>query len=224
MDFVQLNLGGGKERKERFYNLDLRKEPDVDVIADLSRNMPVRSSCCSLIYSAHFLEHLEWDDGRRFLEECYRCLKPGGCLRLLLPDFEKILSAYVNRDVDFFSVVESYLNEYDFPYYEAVYNHPEKVLEQRSAKDLPPPWHTSDEKKNRRKVKLRLRKYKFLIEFIDWFVHQYGEHKTLYDEESIIDLLQGIGYVSVERSSFKKDLDIDEQLRRGTEMYFEAQK
>jgi len=39
-----------------------------------------------LIYCSHTLEHLEVGAGYRFLSECFRVLKPGGVLRVALPN------------------------------------------------------------------------------------------------------------------------------------------
>lgn len=38
------------------------------------------------IYSSHMLEHLYFEQARTVLRECYRVLRPGGILRLALPD------------------------------------------------------------------------------------------------------------------------------------------
>ncbi|RMF27281.1 MAG: hypothetical protein D6765_07785 [Bacteroidetes bacterium] len=54
------------------------------------------------IHCEHFLEHLSQEDAIRFLGECHRLLEPGGSLRLILPDAEKYLRAYANRNLAFF--------------------------------------------------------------------------------------------------------------------------
>src|SRR2546423_1722268 len=43
------------------------------------------------IYAGHFLEHLSKEDGAFFLRECYRVLKPGGRLGVLVPDMQQIM-------------------------------------------------------------------------------------------------------------------------------------
>ena len=62
------------------------------------------------------IEHLNWNDGISLLKECYRCLKFGGQLRLLFPNFKKIMKAYVDNDKEFFSDILDYLNN-DYLYY-----------------------------------------------------------------------------------------------------------
>lgn len=40
----------------------------------------------------------------KILSECYRILKPGGIIRLSTPDLDLLLNAYINNDMDKFSV------------------------------------------------------------------------------------------------------------------------
>ena len=46
------------------------------------------------IFSSHFLEHLFRKDADHLLRECYRVLKPGGILRISVPDLEYAVSLY----------------------------------------------------------------------------------------------------------------------------------
>jgi SAM-dependent methyltransferase len=63
-------------------------------IHDLRRPFPWRSGSADAIYSSHTLEHLTREQGRRFLRECHRVLRPGGVIRLAVPDVRLILKAY----------------------------------------------------------------------------------------------------------------------------------
>jgi hypothetical protein len=56
-------------------------------------------------------------------------------------------------------------------------------------------------------VRLRIRQHKYLIDIVDWAVHQFGEHKALYDAESMIGLLKEIGFSKVFHSSFDPEID-----------------
>jgi predicted SAM-dependent methyltransferase len=47
------------------------------------------------VYSSHFIEHIPRNEILNFLVECRRVLKPGGLIRLVLPDFEKIVREYI---------------------------------------------------------------------------------------------------------------------------------
>ena len=56
--------------------------------------LPFADSTVSVVYSSHMLEHLGRDEARAFLLECHRVLRPGGTLRLVVPDLEGYVSAY----------------------------------------------------------------------------------------------------------------------------------
>ena len=53
---------------------------------DVRGGIPAATGGVDLIHASHFLEHLSYDEGLRFLKECRRVLKPGGTLRLAVPD------------------------------------------------------------------------------------------------------------------------------------------
>ncbi len=62
---------------------------------DLRRGVPFRDAGFDAVYHSHFLEHLDRDAGRRLLVECHRVLKPGGVLRVVVPDLHRLSSAYL---------------------------------------------------------------------------------------------------------------------------------
>ncbi len=49
-------------------------------------SIPESTASADAVYSSHMLEHLDRVDARKFLIECHRILKPGGVLRLVVPD------------------------------------------------------------------------------------------------------------------------------------------
>ena len=61
---------------------------------DLSYGIPLRDGVADFIYSSHFLEHLFRQDGKKLLEESFRVLKPGGTIRIVVPDLAYALSLY----------------------------------------------------------------------------------------------------------------------------------
>lgn len=62
--------------------------------ANLCGRLPLEDVAAELVYSSHFLEHIPRDQVASFLQECWRILKPGGVLRLVLPDMENLCRAY----------------------------------------------------------------------------------------------------------------------------------
>jgi SAM-dependent methyltransferase len=112
---LMVNLGSGPTGPESWVNLDrsptmiLRHAPLVAkairktgligdhhlvpwqshiVRQDLTKPLPFADGSVDAVYSSHFFEHIYYSDAHAITRECYRVLKPGGILRLALPDGE----------------------------------------------------------------------------------------------------------------------------------------
>ena len=62
---------------------------------DIIRGLPLPDGTVSAIYASHVLEHLAFDDLGKALDNCFRMLRPGGVLRLVVPDLEARARAYL---------------------------------------------------------------------------------------------------------------------------------
>jgi predicted SAM-dependent methyltransferase len=93
----KLNLGCGHRFHPDWVNLDLvPADPRVQQ-HDLLAGIPFENESVSVVYHSHLLEHLSPTDGRRLIEECFRVLVPGGVLRIVVPDLERIAELYLSR-------------------------------------------------------------------------------------------------------------------------------
>ena len=63
--------------------------------ADASRRIPHPDASVDAIYSSHMIEHLDRGEARAFLAECRRVLRPGGVLRLAVPDLRNAAWRYL---------------------------------------------------------------------------------------------------------------------------------
>jgi predicted SAM-dependent methyltransferase len=61
---------------------------------DLAHSIPLANGVADFVYSSHFLEHLFRRDGENILAESFRVLKPGGTIRVVVPDLAYALSLY----------------------------------------------------------------------------------------------------------------------------------
>lgn len=61
---------------------------------DLSHSLPLSENSVDFIYSSHFFEHLFKDDAAALLKSCARALKPGGIIRISIPDLAYAVSLY----------------------------------------------------------------------------------------------------------------------------------
>jgi predicted SAM-dependent methyltransferase len=95
-DPVFLNFGSGPRGLDNGHWVNLDGYPDVNVhfLLDLARPIPVPDNSFDGIFCEHVFEHFGQDEGERVAREMFRVLRPGGRLRLIVPDAEKILRWY----------------------------------------------------------------------------------------------------------------------------------
>lgn len=93
-----LHFGSGAYHIDGWINVDLIGERP-DVAADLAAALPFASESADYIHTEDFLEHVDLEQGRTFLRECFRILRPGGVMRLLTPDLDALVrSVYLDRE------------------------------------------------------------------------------------------------------------------------------
>jgi len=51
-----------------------------------------------LIYNEHFLEHLTVEEGISSIKDFFRVLKPGGVMRIAMPDLESTVRNYLDKN------------------------------------------------------------------------------------------------------------------------------
>jgi SAM-dependent methyltransferase len=67
------------------------------LVHDLTKPLPFESNSISAIYGSHVLEHLYREHAQRLLLECRRVLKPGGVIRLVVPDVHATVVDYLGQ-------------------------------------------------------------------------------------------------------------------------------
>lgn len=93
-DRVYLNVGCGSHFSPEWNNLDLFAKAGV-IAHDVRRALPYPEKTFDAVYSSHVLEHLIPAQGRFFLSEQLRVLKPGGICRIAVPDLERNCRDYL---------------------------------------------------------------------------------------------------------------------------------
>ena len=59
--------------------------------------LPLPGNTYDLIYMSHILEHVPWFQTVDLLKETHRILKAEGTIEIWVPDFEKIVEAYIKQ-------------------------------------------------------------------------------------------------------------------------------
>jgi predicted SAM-dependent methyltransferase len=89
-----LNLGCGSRFHPDWVNLDLYPSSRAVQQWDLQNELPFPDGSFDVVYHSHVLEHFSQQNGLRFLERCRKVLRPGGILRVVVPDLERIVEFY----------------------------------------------------------------------------------------------------------------------------------
>ena len=123
MNYQKLHLGCGLKTPDDWLNVDgswnarLAKHPILRKIVrwtrmispeqlaiswdskifihDVRSPLPFETDSFQFVYASHLLEHLYWEEGQKLLKQCFRVLKPAGCLRIVVPDLKVIVEEYV---------------------------------------------------------------------------------------------------------------------------------
>ena len=72
----------------------------VDIVDDVSKLIHIEKESVDLIYACHILEHFKRKEYFNILERWTQLLKPGGKLRLSVPDLEKVAQLYINGEFE----------------------------------------------------------------------------------------------------------------------------
>lgn len=99
---VKLHFGCGPRILPGWINIDGWAFPDIDFAADLKQPLPFSDAACRLIFTEHVFEHIDADFRLPVLREFVRVLRPGGRLRIVVPDCQQFVDAYLRRDEAWF--------------------------------------------------------------------------------------------------------------------------
>lgn len=92
-----LNIGCGNKFHPDWHNADYKPVSKDVSFVDIKKRLPYLDNSFDVIYHSQVLEHLTRKEGDYFLSECFRILKPGGIIRIVVPDLENIVKEYLNQ-------------------------------------------------------------------------------------------------------------------------------
>ena len=87
----RLNWGCGTRPEPGWINSDRKQGPGIDISCDIREGLPLADGSIDYAVSIHALPEVPYPDLVPVLEELHRVLKPGGVLRLGLPNLERAI-------------------------------------------------------------------------------------------------------------------------------------
>jgi SAM-dependent methyltransferase len=90
-----LNVGCGSRYAPGWINIDFNSVDTAVRALDLSHGIPYPDDHFDVVYHSHVLEHLPREGGAFLLRECHRVLRPGGVIRVVVPDLELLARSYL---------------------------------------------------------------------------------------------------------------------------------
>jgi SAM-dependent methyltransferase len=100
----RLNWGCGTQPEPGWINSDRKDGPGIDLSCDIREGLPLAEGSIDYAVSIHALPEVPYPDLLPVLTELRRVLKPGGTLRLGLPNMERAFDAYRRGDRDWFLI------------------------------------------------------------------------------------------------------------------------
>jgi predicted SAM-dependent methyltransferase len=92
----KLQVGSGANALAGWLNSDIQARKDI-IYLNATKRFSFHDNVFDYIFAEHLIEHLTYMEGRKFLGECYRILKPSGKIRLATPDLQFLLALYSKR-------------------------------------------------------------------------------------------------------------------------------
>ena len=122
---VLIHLGCGDIASPEFVNVDVRPAPHIHYVCNVTDLSVFPEDYADLIYACHVLEHIRHPALRQTLWEWRRVLKPGGVLRLSVPDFDKIVHIYELYSRDVACIIDPLLGSQNYEYdaHYSTFNH-----------------------------------------------------------------------------------------------------
>jgi predicted SAM-dependent methyltransferase len=114
---IKLNLGCYNKKMYDWTNVDIREDVNPDVIDDVFKLEKFKANSVDQIYICHVLEHASFADAWHAVARYYEVLKPGGILRIAVPNIAAVVEHYVYHKnlKDLYSALwGSQRHDYDF--------------------------------------------------------------------------------------------------------------
>lgn len=106
---IFLYVGCGAHRMKDFTHVEINiakqykkggNAGEPEILADITKHIPLNDSSVDLIFSRATLEHLTYPELINHFLECHRLIKKGGYIRMSVPDMDIMINNYLNKQED----------------------------------------------------------------------------------------------------------------------------
>jgi len=98
---MNIEIGSGNYPRKGYYHFDVRSNvPDLDCQADI-RYLPIKDNTIDEIIAIQTLEHISWQEVTMVLVEIWRVLRPGGMVKIYVPDLKLIARQILEKEIEF---------------------------------------------------------------------------------------------------------------------------
>lgn len=128
---MKLHIGCGTKYIDGFKHMDAIPRNHVDYVGNANDLSFLQDNSLDEIYACHILEHIGRLEIKDLLKEWSRVVKPGGSMRLAVPDFEAVVLHYnehKNLDIIMGLLYGGQDYEFNFHYQAYDFNRLEKLL------------------------------------------------------------------------------------------------
>jgi len=100
----RLNWGCGNTHPPGWINSDIKSGHGIQVVCDIREGLPLGNDTFDYAVSVHALQELTYPELVPALQELCRVLKPGGTLRLVVPDLFRGIEAFNAGNRAYFAI------------------------------------------------------------------------------------------------------------------------
>ena len=93
-EIKKLHVGAGSRKIKDWLNTDIGNKKIIPVV-DVTKKFPFNDNIFDYIFSEHMIEHINYRDGLKMLNESYRVLKVNGKIRISTPDLQFLIDLYL---------------------------------------------------------------------------------------------------------------------------------
>jgi predicted SAM-dependent methyltransferase len=216
-DVKYLNVGGGTFVRENWRVLDMYSEwYDYDSIyMDFNINLeelsewPIDDNDYDIVYSQYTLEHLSDEAIKKMLSESYRILKPGGVIRIGVPNMDLVIEHYESENIEWFEKV-AYKND-DIVDNTSQFEEfkPEIYLLHRFARYLVVDLLTETDYRQVRSDYIEMNNWQFFQKYSNkikdrWQDENPGYHRNWFTHNRLSELLRDSGFKNITKTSCRQ--------------------